>query len=154
MWHGLNLIANYQWRCCLPLLLYCLLPLSSDAVADEKPHAPDSIPGSIVVTAEEVAELILSKPDLLIIDSRKKSEFSKGHIEGSINLLNTDMTQTEMERISPDKTTAIVFYCNGTRCLRSSDAIHKAMEWGYKNIFWFRGGWKEWSDKRLPVITD
>ena len=35
-----------------------------------------------------------------------------------------------------------------------ADAIRKAMGWGYRNVFWFRGGWKEWTDKRLPVITD
>ncbi len=91
---------------------------------------------------------------MIIIDSRKKSEYDKGHIEGAENLLNTDMQREDLETLSPDKTTTIIFYCNGTRCLRSTDAINKATEWGYKNLFWFRGGWKEWTDKRLPVITD
>ena len=37
--------------------------------------------------------------------------------------------------------------------MRSTNAIRKAREWGYKELYWFRGGWKEWSDKRLPVVT-
>ena len=131
----------------------CLL-LSSELLANEKPFVPDNIPGAITVSAEEVIELILLNSELVVIDSRKKTEYSKGHIEGAVNILNTVMQQEDMENISPDKTKAILFYCNGTRCSRSSDAVSKALDWGYKNIFWFRGGWNEWTDKRLPVITD
>lgn len=136
----------------LALLLCGLLPFTGQAA--EKPHAPDSIPGAITVTAEQVVELILSKPGLILIDSRKKSEYAKGHIEGAISLLNTGMTREDLEKISADKSATLIFYCNGPRCLRSADAIRKAMAWGYRNVFWFRGGWKEWSDKRLPAITD
>jgi rhodanese-related sulfurtransferase len=56
--------------------------------------------------------------------------------------------------IAPDRTQALLFYCNGVRCLRSSAAIKKAVDWGYTNIFWFRGGWNEWTEKRLPIITE
>lgn len=136
------------------LLLSCLLLVSQFVGADEKPYAPDSIPGAVIVSAEQVVELILAKPELVIIDSRKKSEFTKGHIEGAVNLLNTTLRQEDLEEACPDKATSIVFYCNGVRCLRSSDAVRKAMDWGYRNVFWFRGGWKEWTDKRLPVISN
>lgn len=122
--------------------------------AETKPVAPESMPGVIKVTAEEVIEQILLNPDLVVIDSRKKTEYAKGHIEGAVNLLNTNMNQQSLEMIAPDKTKPILFYCNGIRCLRSSDAVTKALDWGYKNIFWFRGGWNEWMEKRLPVISD
>lgn len=122
--------------------------------ADEKPYAPETIPGAVIVSAEEVVELILTRPELLVIDARKKEEFVKGHIEGAINLLNTDMQAEDLAVLAPDKAGSIVFYCNGIRCLRSADSVKKAMEWGYRNVFWFRGGWKEWTDKRLPVITE
>jgi rhodanese-related sulfurtransferase len=136
------------------LLLSCLLLVSQFVGADEKPYAPDSIPGAVIVSAEQVIELILAKPELVIIDSRKKSEFTKGHIESAVNLLNTSLRQDDLQAACPDKSTPIVFYCNGTRCLRSSDAVRKAMDWGYQNVFWFRGGWKEWTDKRLPVVSN
>lgn len=135
------------------LLLAIALP-AVDACADEKPYAPESIPGAVIVSAEEVVELILTRKDLVIVDSRKKPEYSKGHIEGAISLLNTSMRRETFEATCPDKAAPIVFYCNGVRCLRSSDAIQKAMGWGYRNVFWFRGGWKEWSDKRLPAIAE
>lgn len=135
-------------------LLGLLLFAAARASADEKPYAPQSIPGAVIVTAEEVAEMILTRTDLILVDSRKKPEYTKGHIEGAVNLLNTTMQREALEGVCPNKGAPIVFYCNGERCLRSSDAVRKAMEWGYRNVFWFRGGWKEWTDKRLPVVSD
>ena len=133
---------------CVPLLFSATLP------AEQKPYAPENIQGVTTVTAEQVIDMILANPDMIIIDSRKKSEYQKGHIEGAINILNTRLKREDLESISPDKSREILFYCNGTRCLRSSDAIKKAKSWGYNNLIWFRGGWKEWSEKRLPVVTD
>jgi len=112
------------------------------------------MPGTIIVSAEDVIEMILADPELVVIDSRKKTEYIKGHIEGAINILNTELGLEELEFIAPEKTTALLFYCNGVRCLRSSDSLAKAAGWGYTNLFWFRGGWKEWTEKRLPVVTD
>jgi rhodanese-related sulfurtransferase len=136
-------------------LITCVsLLFSTTVLAEEKPYAPESIQDVVIVSAEQAIEMILSTPELLVIDSRKKTEYLKGHIEGSINILNTQLEREGLERIAPDKTKAILFYCNGVRCLRSTDSINKARSWGYSNLIWFRGGWKEWTDKRLPVVVD
>jgi rhodanese-related sulfurtransferase len=136
------------------LTFFALLFFTSPLLAEQKPFAPESIEGVTIVTAEQVIEMILDNPDLVVIDSRKKTEYLKGHIEGAANLLNTRLKPEDLERVAPDKDSAILFYCNGIRCLRSSDSIKKAKSWGYTNLIWFRGGWKEWTEKRLPVITD
>jgi len=127
---------------------------STILLAGEKPYAPESMPGTTTVSAEEAIEMILANPELIVIDSRKKTEYIKGHIEGAINILNTELGPEELEFIAPDKNTPLLFYCNGVRCLRSSDSLTKAVGWGYTNLFWFRGGWKEWTEKRLPMVTD
>ena len=135
----------------LSIFLTLLVPLVVSA--DGKPFAPESIDGVVIVTAEEAIELILDNPDMPIIDSRKKTEYVKGHIEGAVSLLDTEMTEQDIKAVAADKEAAILFYCNGVRCLRSSNAIVKVQGWGYSNLIWFRGGWKEWSEKRLPVVT-
>ena len=135
----------------LSIFLTLLVPLVVSA--DGKPFAPESIDGVVIVTAEEAIELILDNPDMPIIDSRKKTEYVKGHIEGAVSLLDTEMTEQDIQAVAADKQAAILFYCNGVRCLRSSNAIVKVQGWGYSNLIWFRGGWKEWSEKRLPVVT-
>jgi rhodanese-related sulfurtransferase len=131
--------------------LFALLPVT--VWADGKPYAPDSIDGVRIVTAEEAIELILDNPAMPIIDSRKKTEYLKGHIEGAVSLLDTEMTEQSLQALAPDKAATILFYCNGVRCLRSSNAIRKAQGWDYTSLVWFRGGWKEWTDKRLPIVT-
>ena len=131
-----------------------LLLISTACLADKKPVAPESIDDVVIVTAEEAIDLILDNPDMPIIDSRKKTEYVKGHIEGAVSILNTDLTEEDLQQVVPEKDSAILFYCNGERCLRSSDAIRKAKNWGYTNLIWFRGGWKEWTDKQLPVVSE
>jgi rhodanese-related sulfurtransferase len=134
------------------VLMGCLL-MALPLQATDKPRAPDNIRGAVMVSAEELIKLVFSNPDLVLIDSRKKTEYLKGHIEGAVNILNTHMTPDDLTRLAPDKSAAILFYCNGERCLRSSDAAGKAIEWGYRNVFWFRGGWQEWTQKKFPIIT-
>ena len=144
-----SLIKYYQ------RVIFCIISLSSfDLAAEQKPYAPESIQDVSIVSAEQAIDLILGDPDLIVIDSRKKTEYLKGHIEGAINILNTRLKREDLERIAPKKSTAILFYCNGMRCLRSSDSINKARSWGYTKLIWMRGGWKEWTQKRLPVVTD
>ena len=136
------------------MVLACSVMLIRAAHAESKPYAPETIENVVIVSAEEAIDLILNNPDMPIIDSRKKTEFVKGHIEGAVSILNTEMTEQDLEVVVPHKESAILFYCNGERCLRSTDAIRKAKSWGYTNLIWFRGGWKEWTEKRLPVVTD
>jgi rhodanese-related sulfurtransferase len=136
------------------LLIYLLVLIPMSISADGKPVAPDNIDGVRIVTAEQAIELILENPDMPIIDCRKKTEYLKGHIEGAVNLLDTEMTDQSLQAIAADKDATILFYCNGVRCLRSSNAIRKAQGWGYNSLVWFRGGWKEWNEKRLPVVTE
>ncbi|MDX2458005.1 MAG: rhodanese-like domain-containing protein, partial [Gammaproteobacteria bacterium] len=111
-------------------LIFCtVLWFSCSIAAGEKPYAPASLPGATILTAEEVINLILADPDLIVIDSRKKTEYIKGHIEGAINILNTELVLEDLDLIVPDRTTALLFYCNGVRCLRSSDSITRVVGW-------------------------
>jgi len=129
------------------LLLLCL---AVPAIAD-KPLAPQTIPGTVTVDAERAVLLIQATPHLVIVDSRLSEEHAKGHIPGAVNLLDTEMTEAALSRIAPDRDTPLLFYCNGERCLRSSNAAVHAATWGYRTIYWFRGGWQEWLHKELPI---
>jgi rhodanese-related sulfurtransferase len=132
------------------LLIWILLGCSLPAVA-EQPIVQAEIPGVTRVSAEEVVDMINSLPQLVVVDSRRKDEFENGHIEGAINFTDTEMTPAKLKMIAPQLDTPLLFYCNGERCRRSSIAAKLALKWGYSNVFWFRGGWQEWSAKYLPV---
>ena len=117
----------------------------------EKSLAPESLPGVVRVDAEQTVELMVNMPNLLVIDSRKENEYLKGHIQGSINILDTEMTRGMLRRYAPYRSTPLLFYCDGEQCLRSSRAATKTLDWGYRSIYWFRGGWKEWVEKGMPI---
>lgn len=103
------------------------------------------------VSAERSAELILTVPDLVVIDSRRGVEHAKGHLEGAVSLPDTDMTEQSLADAAGDKRQPLLFYCNGERCGRSANACEKAVSWGYQRIYWLRGGWNEWVEMGLPV---
>lgn len=135
----------------MPVLLLVFLFAWALPAAADKPVAPAEIAGAINISAEELVALITTMPQLVVIDSRRQEEFDKGHIEGAINLLDTNMTRASLISHVPRVDTPLLFYCNGERCLRSANAVKMAIEWGYGKVYWFRGGWVEWSDKNLPV---
>jgi len=122
------------------------------AIAGET-ETPQFLEGTVRVNAEEIIGLVEEFEDLIIIDSRKKSDLTKGYIEGSISLPNTETSPASLAKHIPSKSTPIVFYCNGTKCGRSMKAAKIAIADGYNKIYWFRGGMEEWEAKGLPVVV-
>ena len=116
-----------------------------------KEDTPENIPGTTKVSAEDLIGLVEQYEDLVMIDARKASDREKGFIEGSIGLPNTDTTPATLAEHIPSKSTPVAFYCNGTKCGRSVESAKMALAEGYSKIFWFRGGWDEWTTKGYPI---
>jgi len=131
-------------------LLLCLLFLFSTSFAEEY-TSPDSIQGSTKIDAETLIKLAYDRDDLVIIDSRIKSDRRQGFIAGSISLSDTDTNCATLHSIIDLKTTPTVFYCNGPKCRRSDRAVSTATDCGYKNLYWFRGGFEEWKEKNYLI---
>ena len=60
------------------------LLFSSTSYAEQKPHAPESIQGVTIVSAEQAIEMIINNPELVVIDSRKKTEYLKAKIKKAL----------------------------------------------------------------------
>jgi len=122
-------------------------------LADES-VTPLEIAGATKVSAEQVFELATNKPELIIIDSRIPGDRLKGHIESSVSLPNTKTNCQTLSNILPQKNTPALFYCNGIKCGRSGKAIHIAKQCGFKNLYWFRGGFEVWLEKGMPYMKE
>lgn len=109
--------------------------------------SPETIAGTTRIDAETLIELAREKKDLIIIDSRIRSDRRQGYITGSISLPDTETDCASLLAIIDKKDTPAVFYCNGPKCRRSDLAVVIAHDCGYKNIYWFRGGLEEWKNK-------
>ncbi len=133
---------------------FLLLSLFATGFVTAGEKTPDSINGTTKVSAEQVIDLVGTHADMVIIDARKSSDREKGYIEGSIGLPNTETTPESLAKHIKSKDTPVCFFCNGIKCGRSVESAKIAVKDGYKNIYWFRGGWAEWTEKGLPETKD
>lgn len=115
--------------------------------------APTNITGAQTVDCQGVIELISTMPGLVIVDNRKQADFDSGHIEGAVRILDTDMTKEQMTSAVQSKTTPLLFYCNGVKCGRAANAVTKAVQWGYTNIYYYALGITDWKANQLPLVT-
>ena len=116
-------------------------------------NTPEDIPGSTKVDAEGLIGLIDTFDDeLLLIDARIETDRRQGFIEGSLSLPDTETDCDTLAVTIPAKTSPVLFYCNGVKCGRSVKSVRKALACGYGQVYWFRGGFEEWTAKDYPVI--
>ena len=102
------------------------------------------------VDVRDFAEL-MARQDVVVLDVRTADEFKEGHLEGAVNI---DQSQNDfMEKVkatlSADKTIAV--YCRSGR--RSATAAGRLAEVGYKAVN-LKGGILAWKDAKMPVTTD
>lgn len=114
---------------------------------------PASIPGGQVITTKGLTELMQSgQTSYLMFDVLGGEEIIPGAIAavpasqaGSFN----DQTQQEfsgfLQQMSQGKKqTPLVFYCLSTQCWMSYNAALRAINMGYTNVLWYRGGIEAW----------
>jgi len=89
---------------------------------------------------------------VLFIDAREPEDYELGRIRGSINL-PYDYLEDYWDKIAPSlsKEKGFVIYCSGSEC-ESSLFLGREMAYeGFKNIYIFYGGWREWKKAGLPI---
>jgi hypothetical protein len=70
------------------ILVFCAL--SAPTFAED---APFEIHGAKTVDFKGVVDLLSTTPDLVVIDKRKQLDFNSGHIEGAVNIPDTEMSK-------------------------------------------------------------
>jgi ABC-type phosphate/phosphonate transport system substrate-binding protein/rhodanese-related sulfurtransferase len=121
---------------------------------------PRQLPGATIVTAEEAAELM--KKGATLFDTRTAEEYGAKHIRGAKLLPYVEKSRKEvgfdvkqdkfdLAQGPQDRNAPVIFACNGAECWKSYKACDAAVKAGYKNVYWLRGGFPEWSLKGMPV---
>jgi len=135
----------------LRLLILCTVLLVSNIATADDYLSPNNIEGSTKIDAESLIQLANEEDELVIIDSRIRSDRRQGYISGSISLPDTETDCVSLLPLINNKDSAVVFYCNGPKCRRSDRAVTIAHNCGYSNIYWFRGGFEEWQKKQYLI---
>jgi rhodanese-related sulfurtransferase len=126
-----------------------IVGLATPAFAQD---APLQIKGAITVDAQQIFDLLKKHPNLVILDNRKVEDFADGHIEGATRLIDTDVTPDSLAYYIASHDTPVLFYCNGVKCGRAAKATEKAVQLGYKVVYYYALGMDEWKRNELPLV--
>jgi rhodanese-related sulfurtransferase len=157
-----RLAASLQRGNGLKLALNAASKADFKSVASMLNTTPTSLPGAKVISAAEAKALIAQ--GVPVYDVRVEDEYKNAHVpsaqsvpykEGSAKEVDFDRAddQFALNKLPKDKNAPFIMYCDGTICWKSYKSAVMAIEAGWKNVYWFRGGFPEWKEAGMPVIA-
>ena len=114
---------------------------------------PATIPGGLVITTSGLVAMLANQQNRpLILDILGGPEVIPGAIAASPAAQPgtfSDRTQQEFggflqQMTQGNKETPIVLYCLSNQCWMSYNASLRAINMGYRNVLWYRGGIEAW----------
>jgi len=92
----------------------------------------------------------LHKSGLLFVDARAEEYLSEGIIPGAVANDDVGLLSEQIEfLIGYEK--GFVIYCSDDDCGSSEELAYELQDFGFMNIFVFKGGWKSWTDAGLEI---
>jgi rhodanese-related sulfurtransferase len=119
---------------------------------------PVKIAPEKLATYEMVEQLVAQGPGkgrYLLVDSRPLPRVQEGTIPTAVNLpfTTSGFDKLAAEKLPADKSTPIVFFCQGITCTLSPNSMKRAEALGYTNAKVYREGWPEWTQRNVGVIA-
>lgn len=144
------------------------LALSPATTADFKSVAsmlnttPTTLPGAKIINAAETKALIAK--GIPVFDVRVDEEYKTAHVPGAVSIPYKEGSAKEvgfdpaddqfaLNKLPKDKNAPLVMYCDGTICWKSYKSATLAIQAGWKNIYWFRGGFPEWKEAGYSIVA-
>lgn len=94
-------------------------------------------------TARKSYDQFTPEWNFVLIDSRPPPVYSKGHINGAINIPDGEF-EAKAHMLPEDKDKMLIFYCGGLHCHLSPASANKALELGYTNVWVYQEGTPFW----------
>ena len=134
---------TYRFSFVAALLILLIGPASANGVS------PENVDGAVTVDA--AAAKALFDKEALFVDVRKDEDWDAGRVPGALHLeLNKTFNADALgEEVQKDE--EVVIYCNGHKCMRSSEASKMAVDWGFSKVYYFRDGFPAWKKAGYPV---
>jgi rhodanese-related sulfurtransferase len=80
----------------------------------------------------------------VLLEVLGKKESMRNHIRGAIHMPLMEVGHMAKERF--DTETEIAVYCADTECKASPKAAEKLEDFGFKNVYDYEGGKKDWME--------
>ena len=121
---------------------------------------PNQIPGGQVITTKGLVALMQNhqaRPLIFdVLGSAQQLPQAISAVRASQPGSFNDPTQQEFagflqQMTQGNRQVPLVFYCQGPQCWMSYNAALRAINLGYKNVLWYRGGIEAWQRAGLPL---
>lgn len=136
--------------------IFAGLSLAQDVTKGEEAFKADlekAIPKEKIKTMADLNKVWLEvqagKSKAILIDARTHPEFDAGHIEGT-NLVTLAHVYTLPKRF-PDANAEYWVFCRTAH--RSAYFTAMMYKYGYKNVYWAKGGVVEWMKLGHPLVN-
>lgn len=131
------------------LTLFAFAVFGAVPVSAADKESPMAVSGATTVGAQE-AKALFDK-GTVFVDVRNGKDWGAGRVPGAMHMdLSSAFTDGALLKVVK-KDQDMVLYCNGPSCMRSSEASAKAVQWGFKKVYYFRDGFPAWKSAGYPV---
>lgn len=103
------------------------------------------------VSRSEATRLI-NKEDAVMVDTRSRDDFYKGHLANAINLTASEIKSGNLGTLKKHKAQLIIVACaNGTASREPAENLNKL---GFDNVVILKEGIAGWNAENLPLVRE
>lgn len=124
-------------------------PADQPQVAEQAPAAADAHDAFAKVDVNEAEKLVTAKQAVPVDANGAETRQEMGTLPGAVLLSNA--RTYEMGELPADKSTDLIFYCGGEKCMSAPKAAARAKEAGYTNVKVMSAGISGWVAAGKPV---
>lgn len=140
-------------------------PVSALIPVTYREPTPVTLPGGKLISTYHLHQVLTGKEPPILINalSGDTTELIPGSIwlsgAGAKGRFNDDTQQRLGEHLGElvseknKREQMLVFYCTALNCWHSYNAALRAVNLGYRNVHWYRGGLTSWYAAGLPTVT-
>jgi rhodanese-related sulfurtransferase len=93
---------------------------------------------------------LINKQDAVVVDTRSRDDFRKGHIANAINLTASEIKNGSLGELEKHKAQPIIVTCaHGTTSLEAAENLNIA---GFESVYTLKDGIAGWSGENLPLV--
>lgn len=157
-----KLTANLRSGNSLKLALATASKDDFKGIASMLNTTPTTLPGAKIIGAAEARDLMAK--GVPVYDVRDDEAYKAGYVPDSIHVVYKEGSAKEvgfdpaddqfsLNRLPKDKNAPLIMYCDGTICWKSYKSAVMAIKAGWKNVYWFRGGFPEWKEAGFTIAS-